>query len=68
VPAPEAGRQAAPLATMFSNVQDRVEHLQIRQADVAPLARQAVLYPFVLGCSDFHHRSLPLNQRSVNTT
>ena len=40
VPVAESRRQAAPLAAVFRHVEDRVEHLQIRQADIPSLLRQ----------------------------
>ena len=48
VPVAELGRQASPLAAVFSYIQDCVEHLQIGKADVAALYRQAVGNALVL--------------------
>ena len=56
VPIAEAGRQPPPLAAMFGYVKDGVEHLQVRQADVAALHRKARRDEFVLGFSEFHPR------------
>jgi len=54
VPVAEALRQAAPLAAVLGYVQDRIQHLQIRKADVATLPRKAVFDLLVLGLCDFH--------------
>src|SRR5512145_2271588 len=56
VPVRESLGQTTPLAPLLGNVEDRVENLQIRQADIAALARQAVGYALVLGFGDFHPR------------
>src|SRR5512134_323458 len=56
VPVPESLGQATPLAPLLGNVEDRVENLQIRQADIAALARQTVGDALVLGFGDFHTR------------
>jgi len=50
--------QTAPLATLFGDVQDRVQHPQIGQAYVAALNRQTVLDQAVLRVGDFHPRSI----------
>jgi hypothetical protein len=42
VPIAEALGQTTPLAAVLCDVQDGVEHLQIRQADVATLGGQAM--------------------------
>jgi predicted phage terminase large subunit-like protein len=39
------------------HVQDGIEHLQIRQADIPPLARQAVFDQTLLGFGNFHLQS-----------
>ena len=54
VPVAEALGQAAPLAAVLGHVQDRIDHLQVGQADIASLSRQATLDLFVLGRCDFH--------------
>ena len=46
--------KTAPLAAVFCDVQDGIEHLQIRQADVAALAWQAVLDLCKLRWGDLH--------------
>jgi hypothetical protein len=56
VPVAEALGQAAPLAAVLGNVQDRIQNLQIGQADIASLSRQTSLDLFVLGWCDLHAR------------
>jgi hypothetical protein len=58
VPVAEALGQAAPLAAVLGHIQDRIEHLQIGQADVASLTRQTALDLFVLGLGDLHARTV----------
>lgn len=67
VPAAETWRQTAPFTSVLGNIEDRVEHLQVRQAHVALLSRQALFDLFELGFGDFHLRSITLHQHSVNT-
>lgn len=52
---------------MLGEIKDRVEHLQVCQADIATLVRQAMLDLLELGFGDFHLRSITSNQYSVNT-
>jgi hypothetical protein len=59
MPVAEPFGQTAPLATMFSHVQDRVENEQIRMTDVAALFWQTVLDLLVLRFVEFHPRSMP---------
>jgi len=40
MPAPEVFREAAPLAPMLRNIQDRIQHLEIVDTDIASLARK----------------------------
>ncbi len=54
VPVADPGRQPPPLAAMLGDVQDGVEHLQVRQADVAALHRQGGRNAFVLSLGDLH--------------
>lgn len=54
VPVAEALGQATPFAAVLGDVQDGIQHLQIREADVAALQRQTVLDLRKLGCCDFH--------------
>lgn len=54
VPVAKARRQSSPFAAMFGHVQDGVEHLQIRQTDVAALHREVWRDAFVLSLSKFH--------------
>lgn len=58
--------QAAPLAAVLRDVQDRVEHLQVRQPDVASLKRKTVLDLIKLRCGDLHPRSLTSDPRQRN--
>ena len=59
VPIAEPLGQTAPLAAMLGHVQDRIEHEQIRMADVATLFRQTVLDLLVLRFVEFQPRSMP---------
>src|ERR1700733_4241600 len=52
VPIAEPLWQSAPLAAVLGDVQDGIQHTQIRQADVASLQWQAVLYLGELGWRD----------------
>ena len=54
VPVAEAFGQSAPLATMFGHIKDRIDHLQIAQADVATLPGQAVFDGSELFGRDLH--------------
>ncbi len=45
VPSAKTLEQSAPFAAMLSHVKNRTEHLQVCQADVAALSRQAMLIP-----------------------
>ena len=54
VPVAEAFGQSAPLATMFGHIEDRIDHLQIAQADVATLPGQAVFNGGELFGRDLH--------------
>ena len=54
VPATEVFWQAAPLAPMLRNVQNRVQHLEIVKVNIASLARKAVRNPLVLFASNLH--------------
>jgi hypothetical protein len=55
VPVAVMRRQGAPFASLLGHVKDRVEHLEIGQADIAPLLRQARGNQFELFGSDLHH-------------
>ena len=59
VPVAEAFGQSAPLATMFGHIEDRIDHLQIAQADVATLLGQAMLNGGELFGRDLHGRYCP---------
>ena len=43
VPAPESLRKPTPLTALFRHIQNRVQHLQVRQPHLAALQREAVL-------------------------
>ncbi len=43
-----------PLASLFGYIEDRVEHLQVRQTYVSTLHWQAIFDPLVLLFRDFH--------------
>ncbi len=58
VPVAEPGRQPAPLAAVLGHIQDRVQNLEVRDADVAALHRQVRSYAFVLRFCDFHAESV----------
>lgn len=64
VPVAEALGQPAPLAAMLGHVQDRVDHLQVVQADVATLLGQAVLDGSELLGRDFHAPKCPMPRPS----
>ena len=66
VPSAKALGQSAPFAAMLGHIKNRIEHLQVCQADIAALSRQAMLNPLILGFGDFHHRSIRSNMISVN--
>ncbi len=54
VPVAEAFGQSAPLTAMFGHIKDRIDHLQIAQADVATLPGQAVFNGGELFRRDLH--------------
>ncbi len=58
VPVAEAPGQSAPFAALLGDVQDRIQHSQIGQTDIAALDRQTVLDQAVLRFGDFHPRSI----------
>ena len=66
VPATKALGHGTPFAALLSNVQNRVEHLDIGDTDVAALARQAVLDEFELRFGEFHAVSITHQSASVN--
>jgi len=51
--------QPAPLAAMLGHIEDRVDHLQVAQADVAALRRQAMFDGGKLLGRDLHTREFP---------
>ena len=62
--------QTAPLAPMFRNVQNRVQHLEVVKVNIAPLAREAVSNSLILFASNLHKLQLHntrILSNSVNT-
>ena len=58
VPVAVPGRQPPPLAAMLGHVEDGVEYLQVRQADVAALHRKVRGNAGVLIFRDLHPRMI----------
>jgi len=58
VPPAESLWQPSPLAAMLRHVEDRIQDLQIRQADVATLHRETVRDLLILSFGDLHAESL----------
>ena len=56
VPVAKALGQSAPLAAILGHIEDRIDHLQVTQADVATLLGQAVLNGGELCGCDLHAR------------
>jgi hypothetical protein len=54
VPVPETLGQGPPLAAVLRDVQDRVDHLEVAERNVAALYRQKRPDPTELRCSHFH--------------
>ena len=67
VPPAKALRQTTPLATMPGNIKNCIQHLKVRHADVATLARQTMFDLSKLSFCKFHSRSLHVITGSVNT-
>ena len=59
VPVAKPLGQSAPLAAMLGHIEDRIDHLQIAQADVATLLGQAMLNGGELCGRDLHGRYCP---------
>lgn len=59
VPSAKALGQATPLAALLGDVQDGVKNVQVREADIPALARQAVLNQALSGFGELHARSIP---------
>ena len=60
VPVAKALGQSAPLAAMLCYIKDRIDHLQVIQADVATLPGQAVLNGGELFGRNLHVRDCPM--------
>ena len=58
MPVAEPRRQPAPLAAMLGDIQDGVENLPVRQADVAALHRKVRRNAGVLRFREFHPQSI----------
>lgn len=58
VPRAEVLGEASPLAAVLCHVQDGVENLEVREADVAALSGEAVFDLAVLCFCDFHWWSI----------
>jgi len=54
VPVAEVFRQAAPLAAVLRDVQDRVDHLKVGERNIPALYRQERFDPIELLRGDFH--------------
>src|SRR5258707_9620130 len=54
VPAAETLRQTPPFAALLSNIEHRVQHLQVAQAHIPTLHRQPILDPLILRFCDLH--------------
>src|ERR1019366_8222132 len=54
VPATETLRKTTPFAALLSDIQHRVQYLQITQTNVAALHWQSILDPLILRFRDLH--------------
>src|ERR1700746_2058140 len=54
VPAAETLRQTAPFAALLSDIEHRVQHLQVAQAHIPTLHRPRILDPLILRFGDLH--------------
>ena len=54
MPIPIAFRQCPPLAAVFRDIQDRIDQLEIRHADVASLSWKILRYLLILLLCDLH--------------
>lgn len=54
VPVAKALRQRPPFAAVLRDIQDRVDHSEVSERDVAALNRQERLDALELFCGDFH--------------
>jgi hypothetical protein len=54
MPATESLWKATPLTAMLGHVQDRVQHVQVRDCDVPPLLRKAAFDASILLFGDYH--------------
>ena len=58
MPIAEALGQPAPLAALFGHIQDGIQNIEVAQAHIAALRRQAMGNLLVLGLGDFHDCTL----------
>ena len=56
VPVAKSRRQSPPFAALLGDIEDSVEYLQVRQADVATLNGKDRRNSLVLNFGDFHSR------------
>jgi hypothetical protein len=55
MPSAETLGQSAPFAAVLGDVKDRIQNLQVRQADIAALSWQAMRDPLKVRFGDFPH-------------
>ena len=69
MPAAKTFGESTPLAAMLRDIQNRIEHLQIRQSHVSTLHRQAIFDVCILLFSEFQLNNILLTECfiSVNT-
>src|ERR1035438_6992473 len=67
VPIAEALGQPTPLASLLGHIQNRVQHRQVRHADIATLTRQTGLYAKVLRLCDLHKHRITRKYQLVLT-
>src|SRR5665213_3251832 len=66
VPISESLWQATPFAAVLSDVENGVEHLQIREAHISALPRQAMFDLRILSRSNLHNSIIQHQLRCVN--
>src|ERR1017187_9505153 len=67
VPIAEALGQPTPLASLLGHIQNRVQHRQVRHADIATLTRQTGLDTTVLRLRDLHKHRITRKYQLVLT-
>ena len=58
VPIAESRRQSSPFAAMFSDIQDGIEHLPVRNPYIAPLEWQMWRDAFILRMGEFQPKTV----------